>query len=154
MRLLVLLFYFILCLLYIIFVFAFRKEESSMEIDEQEQSAIADKTELNLRDEVKRLTSIKLKSKPKSFHLVLGNGGELRIVVNSANNSLDLFTLSTTIKDTNPVCLRCISNQGHRTEVRAVAFSSDNLAVVSGSGESIKMWNRPTQSCLRTINTG
>lgn len=141
-------------LLYIIFVFGFRKEESSMEIDELEQSPIADKTKLNLRDEVKRLTSIKLKSKPKSFHLVLGNGGELRIVVNLANNSLDLFTLSTSIKDSNPVCLRCISNQGHRSEVRAVAFSSDNLAVVSGSGESIKMWNRPTQSCLRTINTG
>lgn len=125
-----------------------------MEIDQQEQSTIENKTELNLRDEVKRLTSIKLKSKPKSLHLVLGNGGELRIVVNSANNSLDLYTLSTTVKDSEPVCLRCISNQGHRTEVRAVAFSSDNLAVVSGSGESIKMWNRPTQSCLRTINTG
>lgn len=131
-----------------------RKEDALMETDQQEHCTVGDKTELNLRDEVKRLPSIKLKSKPKSFHLVLGNGGELRIVINLANNSLDLYTLSTTIKDTEPTCLRSISNQGHRSEVRAVAFSSDNLAVVSGSAESIKMWNRPTQSCLRTIYTG
>lgn len=126
-----------------------------METDEQDQSnSNLDKIELSLRDEVKRLTSIKLKSKPKSMHLVLGNGGELRIAVSLSNNSIDLYTISTTIKDSEPVCLRSIANQGHRSEVRAVAFSSDNLAVVSGSAESVKLWNRPTQSCLRTIHTG
>lgn len=125
-----------------------------MEIGEQETSSIVDKIELNLRDEVKRLSSISLKCKPKSLHLVLGNGGELRIVVNLANNSLDLYTVSITVKDNEPVCLRSIVNQGHRSEVRAVTFSSDGVAIVSGSAESVKMWNRPTQSCVRTIHTG
>lgn len=109
---------------------------------------------LSLRDEVKRLCTIKLKSKPKSFHLVLGNGGELRVVVSLANNTLDLYTIATSIKDREAVCLRSIANQGHHSEIRAVSFSSDNLAIVSGSAESVKMWNRPTHSCLRTISTG
>lgn len=134
--------------------FFFRKEVISMEVEEKEQLDVADNVELNLKDEVKRLSPIKLNSKAKSFHLVLGNGGELRIVVNLANNSLDLYALSIKVKDGQPVCLRSIANQGHRTEVRAVAFSSDNLAIVSGSAESVKLWNRPTQSCLRTIPTG
>lgn len=125
-----------------------------MDVDEQKPPDSTDTTQLNLRDEVKRLCVIKLKAKPKSFHLVLGNGGELRVVVSLANNSLDLYTISTTVKDSEPVCLRSIANQGHQSEVRAVSFSSDSLAVVSGSAESVKMWNRPTQSCLRTIKTG
>lgn len=103
---------------------------------------------------MKRLCAIKLKFKPKSFHLVLGNGGELRIVVSLTNNSVDLYTIATAVKDSEAVCLRSITNQGHHSEIRAVSFSSDNLAIASGSGESVKMWSRPTQTCLRTINTG
>lgn len=109
---------------------------------------------ITLRDEVKRLTSIKLSNKPKSLHLVLGNGGELRVSLILANNTIDLYTLQISNKDSEAICLRTISSQGHHSEVRAVTFSSDNLAIVSGSGESIKMWNRATQSTLRTINTG
>ncbi|CAG9855714.1 unnamed protein product [Phyllotreta striolata] len=109
--------------------------------------------ELSLRDEVKRLPSIKLSDKPKCFDLVLGNGGELRVAVALCNNSIDLFTAQSSKKDSEPQKLRSILNQGHRTEIRSVAFSSDNLAVVSGSAESVKLWNRPSQVCLRTINT-
>lgn len=110
--------------------------------------------QLSLRDEVKRLNAIKLKYKPRSFNLVLGNGGELRIVVTFSNNCVELYTLSTTEKNSDPNCLRSILNQGHHSEVRAVSFSSDNLAIVSGSAEAIKMWNRPTQTNLRTVETG
>lgn len=110
--------------------------------------------ELTLRDEVRRLNPIKLSHKPKSLHLVLGNGGELRVVVTLTNNTLELFTISTTVKGSEAKCLRSITQQGHHSEVRAVSFSSDNLAIVSGSAESIKLWNRPSQTCLRTVETG
>ena len=35
-----------------------------------------------------------------------------------------------------------ISAHGHRTDVRAVCFSSDNLAFATASGDSVKLWNR------------
>lgn len=121
---------------------------------EEDQETHADlNTQLSLRDEVKRLTSIKLSDKPKSFDLVLGNGGELRVTVTLSNNAVELFTINSSIKDSESKHLRSILNHGHRTEMRSVCFSSDNLAIVSGSAESIKLWNRPSQACLRTINT-
>lgn len=103
---------------------------------------------------MKRLTPVKLDVKPKSFALVLGNGGELRIATNLINNTIGLYTIETTEKACSAESLRFISSQGHKSEVRAVAFSSDNIAICSGSGDSVKLWNRATQVCLRTINTG
>lgn len=35
-----------------------------------------------------------------------------------------------------------MTNHGHRTDVRAVSFSSDNLAFATASGDSVKLWNR------------
>ncbi|KAL1518271.1 hypothetical protein ABEB36_001916 [Hypothenemus hampei] len=110
--------------------------------------------QLSLKDEVKRLSVIKLEGKPKSLDLVLGNGGELRVAVNFSDNCLRLYNLQTSIKDEEANCLRGILNQGHHSDCRAVTFSSDNLAIVSGSSESIKIWNRPSQTSLRTIATG
>ncbi|KAJ8983271.1 hypothetical protein NQ317_007171 [Molorchus minor] len=130
-----------------------KKKEENMDTDQQEQLTDNTTIQLSLRDEVKRLPSIKLSNKPKSFDLVLGNGGELRVAANLSNNTLELYTIQSSVKDTEPSCLRSIMNQGHHSEVRAVSFSSDNLAIVSGSGESVKLWNRPSQICLRTVTT-
>lgn len=130
------------------------KNASKEEINIDVEQKCTDNKQMSLKDEVKRLNAIKLKFKPKSFHLVLGNGGELRTVVSGTNNKLDLYTISTTVKGSEPVCLRSITNQGHQSDIRAVSFSSDNVAIVSGSAESIKLWNAPTQTCLRTIATG
>jgi len=48
--------------------------------------------------------------------------------------------------------LRKISLQGHRTNVNVLTFSSDNLAIFSGGSDSVKMWNRKTLNCIRTID--
>jgi U3 small nucleolar RNA-associated protein 12 len=103
---------------------------------------------------VKRLVPIKVSHKPKSLDLVLGSGGELRVAVNLSNNTVELYTIQTTVKNSEANCLRSIASQGHHSEVRAVSFSNDNLAIVSGSAEAIKMWNRPSQACLRTVDSG
>lgn len=69
--------------------------------------------------------------------------------------------------------LRSITNHGHRSEIRAICFSSDNLAFATASADSVKLWNRyidkinkfikkknfhinfynfrPTLACLRTV---
>ncbi|KAK6631604.1 hypothetical protein RUM44_006133 [Polyplax serrata] len=107
-----------------------------------------------LQDIVKRLPPIKLKGKIKSSSLVLGKTGELRVLVTLSNNSVEVHTLNVNIKQEEPKFRRKLYQQGHRSEVRVVTFSSDNLAVVTGSADSVKLWNRNSTACLRTISTG
>ena len=38
--------------------------------------------------------------------------------------------------------LPSIEKSAHRTEVRCLAFSSDDMLIASGSAESLKIWNR------------
>ncbi|XP_018331899.1 WD repeat-containing protein 3 [Agrilus planipennis] len=128
------------------------KKDTDMETDENEVNT--ENVELSLKDEVQRLPTLKLSSKLKSFSLILGRAEILRIVSSLADNSLHLHSLNIKEKNSEFKCLRTIVNQGHRSDVRAVAFSSDNLGIVSGSGETVKLWNRPSQVCLRTIQTG
>ncbi|KAL6133466.1 hypothetical protein ACLB2K_065701 [Fragaria x ananassa] len=44
--------------------------------------------------------------------------------------------------------------QGHRSDVRSVALSSDNTLLMSTSHNAVKIWNPSTGSCLRTIDSG
>ncbi|GLH05971.1 Lissencephaly-1 homolog [Gryllus bimaculatus] len=125
---------------------ALNGESSEIPADEE--------TQPSLRDQVTRLTSVKVTSKMKSVSVVTGRGGEIRIVAALQDNSIEMYSLKEAVKDTECSILRTISSQGHRSIVRAVAFSSDNLAIISASGESIKMWNRASQKCLRTVKVG
>ena len=52
------------------------------------------------------------------------------------------FRLSLDDKAAEPEKVRTFDHAGHRSDVRTVSFSSDNTAIVSGSHESIKVWNR------------
>lgn len=69
-------------------------------------------------------------------------------------NKIELFSVEP--KNTSPEfkLLRTLDKCGHRSDVRAVCISSDSLAVATGSAEAVKMWNRTSQSCLRSIDTG
>ncbi|CAK1547083.1 unnamed protein product [Leptosia nina] len=105
---------------------------------------------LTLTDEVRRLTSLKLTTKVKSTALLLGLSGELRVGVTLASNSVELHSMN--INDASEVkCLKQINLPGHQKEPRCVAISSDNLALLSASADSIKLWNRNSQTCLRTV---
>ncbi|CAH2268985.1 WD repeat-containing protein 3 [Pararge aegeria] len=105
---------------------------------------------LTLSDEVRRLSSVKLSAKLKSANVLMGTTGELRVGVTLATNTLELHSLD--MSEGNEVkCLKQITMPGHQKEPRCVAISSDNLAVLTASADSIKLWNRTSQSCLRTI---
>ncbi|XP_076248996.1 WD repeat-containing protein 3 isoform X2 [Calliopsis andreniformis] len=107
-----------------------------------------------IRDEIIRLSVIKTSSKAKGLDMVMGRKGELRISIGINNNSIDLYSLHTQEKNAEVQHLRSVTHHGHRTDVRAVCFSSDNLAFATASGDSIKLWNRPTLACLRTVQCG
>ncbi|XP_013112970.2 WD repeat-containing protein 3 [Stomoxys calcitrans] len=113
--------------------------------------------ELSLSDEIKRLESIKVKQKIKSIDILLGARDELRVLVSLANNTIQLYSQEASFKrqksakEETVKLLRSINRQGHQSEVRSVCFSSDSLAIGSGSGESFKFWNRDSMQCLRTV---
>ncbi|CAK9821652.1 WD repeat-containing protein 3 [Anthophora retusa] len=107
-----------------------------------------------IKDEVIRLPIIKVSGKAKGLDLIMGRGGELRICIGINNNSIDLYSLFMEEKDAEVKHLRSITNHGHRSDVRAICFSSDNLAFATASGDSVKLWNRPTLACLRTVQCG
>lgn len=58
------------------------------------------------------------------------------------NNTVETYSLKTS--DENPSANKTarLTLGGHRTDVRTLAFSSDNLAVLSASGDTVKVWNR------------
>lgn len=69
-----------------------------------------------------------------------------------ADNSLALYSIS--LSESKEVKLiRRLSLNGHRSNVKVLAFSSDNLAVFTGGSESVKMWNKKTLNCIRTVET-
>ena len=67
---------------------------------------------------------------------------KLQICVVGNFNSIELYSTVITQKEAEINCLRSLSAHGHRTDVRAICFSSDNLALATASADSIKLWNR------------
>ena len=117
---------------------------------EQQADGVKD---LSLSDEIRRIASIQTKEKVKSFDLLLSKTNELRVGITFANNLIRMYTLAIDEKKPEAKLIRSISQQGHHSEVRSLSFSSDNLAIASGSGECLKLWNRSSFSCLRTVDT-
>ncbi|XP_075216080.1 WD repeat-containing protein 3 [Lycorma delicatula] len=131
-----------------------RKERSkALKAGEEIENKSSDNMAPLLVDVVRRLPVIKATGKIRSVDLVLGKGQELRVAVSLKTNCIELYSMVVK-QQAEPLCLRKIINHGHRSEVRTVAFSSDNLALVSASSESLKIWNRPTLASLRTVSTG
>lgn len=65
-----------------------------------------------------------------------------QVSVSVNNNSIELHSLTITDVEIESKLLRSLTNHGHRTDVRALCFSSDNLALATASGDSVKLWNR------------
>uniref|UniRef100_A0AAY5F0J3 WD repeat-containing protein 3 n=1 Tax=Electrophorus electricus TaxID=8005 RepID=A0AAY5F0J3_ELEEL len=95
-----------------------------------------------LSDEIQRLTSIKASFKIRSLDCLLSPQGEMKMVLLLQNNTVETYTLKT--KEDNPVPNKTshLTLGGHRTDVRTLAFSSDNIALLSASAETAKVWNR------------
>lgn len=113
--------------------------------DDVETSNIA------LTDEIRRLPPVSLKTKLKSFDILIGNGNNVRIVGTFANNSIKVYALNIEQKKPEPELLRTLQSQGHSSEVRTVCFSADALAIATGDGDSLKLWNRESMRSIQTI---
>ena len=86
----------------------------------------------------------------------------LEIMVAETNNQLELWSIPTKTKEKSaksdeiPDYTRpfSVDMPGHRTDVRALALSSDDRMLASASNGALKIWNVRTQSCIRTLECG
>ncbi|XP_075704344.1 WD repeat-containing protein 3, partial [Rhinoderma darwinii] len=125
-----------------------RQEEEGAEQEEPQ-------VEQTLQDEIVKVTNIKASSKIKSCDLLVSARGELRVVVLLQNNSVECFSMAA--EPAQAATVQCTKScrltlGGHRSDVRTLAFSSDNIAMLSASAESVKIWNRSTLQCIRTMS--
>uniref|UniRef100_A0A3Q3QZH0 Small-subunit processome Utp12 domain-containing protein n=1 Tax=Monopterus albus TaxID=43700 RepID=A0A3Q3QZH0_MONAL len=78
-------------------------------------------------------------------------GGELKVALLLQNNTIETYSLKTSDKTPTANKTARVTLGGHRTDVRTLAFSSDNLAILSASGDTVKVWNRSTLQVIRTM---
>lgn len=78
----------------------------------------------------------------RSFDLIHSPHGEVKAVFLLQNNMVELYSLSPSTPTPQPVRTSRITLGGHRSDVRTLSFSSDNIAVLSAAADSVKIWNR------------
>ncbi len=143
----------------IVELFRFHDEEEIQKIFSKRQRKFKkqnpDSTEelaVALQDEVLRIKSVQASAKVKAIDVYKSAKGELRILVLLRGNSFEIHQVDTVVSSKNDATkVATISIPGHRTDVRALCFSSDKIALASASGESLKIWNRGSQNCIRTM---
>uniref|UniRef100_A0A8P4G1I4 WD repeat domain 3 n=1 Tax=Dicentrarchus labrax TaxID=13489 RepID=A0A8P4G1I4_DICLA len=106
-------------------------------------------------EEVQRKMTKKLKKAKKKaakwVECLSCVGGELKVALLLQNNTVETYSLKTSDKTPTANKTARLTLGGHRTDVRTLAFSSDNLAVLSASGDTVKVWNRSTLQVIRTM---
>ena len=83
--------------------------------------------------------------------MILSPKGELKIVLLLQNNVIESYNLNLSAQVPQAVRASRITIGGHRSDVRTLAFSSDNIAILSAAAESVKIWNRYQSSCVSLL---
>ena len=86
----------------------------------------------------------------------------IQILTSQTNNQLELYNIPTrhgnkvgeADEPVEPDRTCAIDLPGHRTDVRALAVSSDDRMLASASQGTLKIWNLRTTSCIRTLECG
>uniref|UniRef100_A0A8C4QVD1 Small-subunit processome Utp12 domain-containing protein n=1 Tax=Eptatretus burgeri TaxID=7764 RepID=A0A8C4QVD1_EPTBU len=86
--------------------------------------------------------------------------GDLRVFLILVTGQLEIVTLPAATAPNNwesaasvDIAIRNLG-ASHASDVRSVCFSSDSTALLSASAKSARLWNRSSQSCVRTLSCG
>ncbi|PIN21482.1 WD40-repeat-containing subunit of the 18S rRNA processing complex [Handroanthus impetiginosus] len=103
-------------------------------------------------DVFKALQIVRAKKKicSMSFCPITPKNSLATLALSLNNNLLEFYS----IESTSATKTSTIELQGHRSDVRSVALSSDNTLLMSTSHSTIKIWNPSTGACLRTVDSG
>ncbi|KAI9687127.1 MAG: hypothetical protein M1822_002538 [Bathelium mastoideum] len=99
----------------------------------------------------------------RSMDWIVGRGNKtLQLLVSTTNNQIETYQIMAKEKskkktDSEPADYSrtyAVDLPGHRTDIRAMALSSDDRMLATASTGALKLWNVLTQSCLRTLDCG
>ncbi|XP_034418224.1 WD repeat-containing protein 3 isoform X2 [Cyclopterus lumpus] len=125
-----------------------KKAAKAKEAEPMEEEPVV---EWSLQDEIVRLTHIKASAKIRWVDCLSCASGELKVALLLQNNTIETYSLKPSDGKPDANKTARITLAGHRTDVRTLAFSSDNMAVLSASGDTVKVWNRSTLQVIRTM---
>lgn len=127
-----------------------KKVKEDVEVNDNEEEKVT------FADEIIPLTLIKASSKVRSFDFKedLNKDESFNVMAALNNNSIEIFTSGLPSADQPTVQNAIIDLHGHRSDVRTLALSSDDEMLLSGSNNTIKIWNVHTKQCIRTLDSG
>lgn len=141
-----------------------KKQQQQQQIQQQLQTAPTDAEHDDLEhenaatDELELLCVVRSSHKVKSFAFSpdVAKDGSTSLLAGLQNNSIETYTLSPTAADMDARCTKAhaITLSGHRSDVRAVAISSDDQLLLSLSSSAVKIWNARSLQCIRTLDDG
>ena len=110
-------------------------------------------SEATLQEMIRRVKELKVGGKLRGAAVEV-NKSEARVVVMLANNLLETVLLDLSQTGAVAEVSLSLAGPGHRSDVRSLAWSSDNTSLVTGSSEAVKLWNRSSLAPVRTIPSG
>ncbi|KAK6337946.1 hypothetical protein TWF696_001419 [Orbilia brochopaga] len=138
------------------------KEDGGDDVEMEEQSMKLDISEIFVQH-----TLIRTPGKARSIHWAhTGKSSKsMQLMVSCTNNLLELYDVPVSKEKSKDATskdaaiseyskLYSVELPGHRTDVRALALSSDDSLLASASSGSLKIWNVRTGSCVRTFECG
>ncbi|GIL71861.1 hypothetical protein Vretimale_671 [Volvox reticuliferus] len=75
-----------------------------------------------------------------------------RLALSLSNNCIEILNVSSETNSYDTASR--IDLGGHRSDVRALALSSDDMSLLTTSSAALKLWNPRTGSCLATMESG
>jgi len=109
--------------------------------------------EASLQEMVRRLGGYKAGGKVKSIDLVV-EGDMVKGLMVLGNNMVEQVKSELGGHSEPPSLHSRLDLMGHRSDVRSLAWSSDNTALATGSSECVKVWNRQSLVPVRTMTSG
>ncbi|KAF3911011.1 Beta-TrCP [Arthrobotrys entomopaga] len=138
------------------------KEDGAEDVDMEEQDVQLDVSEVFVQH-----TLVRTPGKARSIHWAhTGKSSKsMQLMVSCTNNLLELYDIPTSKEKSKDAAskeaaiseytrLYTVELPGHRTDVRALALSSDDSLLASASNGSLKVWNVRTGTCVRTFECG
>lgn len=85
-------------------------------------------------------------------HGASSSSTQARLILSLTNNSLEIWDIKE--GEASPEKSQVLDTAGHRSDIRALALSSDDSLCASASSSGIKLWNAHTGVCLRSVESG
>ncbi|KAF7723974.1 hypothetical protein EC973_001490 [Apophysomyces ossiformis] len=120
--------------------------------------------DIQVEDEYDSIAVIRTPTKVRSFDFApvtdIEKAGHVQLAVSLASNAIEVYNAPTGLEKKKieeveePMRLYSVDLQGHRSDIRTLALSSDDELLASASNNLLKVWNVKTRTCIRSIECG